>query len=70
MKYLKGGIKLIKKSAIENTKTLYESREKVIKLFNYYSKIASNAKYRSIYGEGLKTITFQQMLQRLPIALA
>ena len=34
------------KSAIKNIKTLYESREKVIKLFNDYSKITSKGKYR------------------------
>ena len=39
------------KSAIKNIKTLYESREKVIKLFNDCSKIASEANYQSIYGE-------------------
>ena len=35
------------KSAIKNIETLYESREKVIKLFNYHSKIASMAKYEA-----------------------
>ena len=33
-------------------------------------KILSEAKYRSIHGEGLKILTPKQMLQRLPIALA
>ena len=50
--------------------TLYESREKVIKLFNEYSKIAFKAKYKSIYGEGLKILTPKQIIQRLSIALA
>ena len=66
------------KSAIKNITTLYESREKVIRLLNNYSKIASMAKYRSIYGDGLpsdldtrlKILTPKQMLQRLPIELA
>ena len=40
------------------------------KLFNDYSKIASKAKYRSIYGEGLNILTPRQMLQGLSIALA
>ena len=37
------------------------------KLFNDYSKIESKAKYRSIYGEGLKILTPKEILQRLPI---
>ena len=56
--------------SIKNTKTIYESREKFIKLFNDYSKIVSEAKYKTIYGEGLKILTPKQMLQRLPIAIA
>ena len=32
--------------------------------------IVSEAKYRSIHGEGLKILTPKQMLQRLPISLA
>ena len=39
-------------------------------MFNDYSKIASEAKYKLIYGEGLKILTPKQMLQRLPIAVA
>ena len=57
-------------SAIENINNLYKSREKVIKLFNNNSKIASEAKYKSIYGEDLRILTPKQMLQKLPIALA
>ena len=34
------------KKAIKSIKTLYESRKKVIKLFNDYSKIVYMAKYR------------------------
>ena len=49
---------------------LYESREAVIKLFNDYSSIAYEAKYKSIHGEELKILTPKQMLQRLTIALA
>ena len=58
------------KSALENIKLLYESRKAVIKLFNDYSSIVFEAKYKSIHGEGLKIVTLKQMLQRLPIALA
>ena len=57
-------------SAIKNIKTLSDSREKVTKFFNNYSKIASRAKYISIYGEGLDISSSKQMLQRLPIAFA
>ena len=37
-----------KKSTLENTKLLYESRETVIKLFNGYSSVSSEAKYKTI----------------------
>ena len=49
---------------------LYKSSEAVIKLFNDYSSIISEAKYKIKYGEGLKILTPKPMLQRLPIALA
>ena len=58
------------KSALENIKLLYESRQTVIKSLNDYSSIASETKYKIKYGEGLKMLTPKQMLQRLPIALA
>ena len=57
------------KSALENIKFFYESPEAVIYLFNDYSSIVSEAKYKSIHGEGLKILTPKQMLQRLPVAL-
>ena len=49
---------------------IYKSREVVIKLFNNYSSIVSEAKHKAKYGKGLKILTPKQMLQRLPIALA
>ena len=52
---------------IKNIKTFYESREK---LFNDYSKIISEAQYKTKYGQVLKILTPKQMLQRFPIALA
>ena len=58
------------KSALKNIKLLYKSREAVIKLFNDYSLIISETKYKSIHGEAVKILTLRQMLQRLPIALA
>ena len=36
-----------RKSALENIKLLYESRQTVIKLFNEYSLIASEAKHKA-----------------------
>ena len=44
-------------------------QKEVIKLFNEYSEIVSEAKYRAEYGEGLKILTPKQVLQRLQIAL-
>ena len=65
-KYRKSG-----NSKIKNIKALYESRQiQVIKFFNDYSEIVSEAKYKTIYKEGLKILTPTQMLQRLPIVLA
>ena len=58
------------KSATNNIKTPYESREKVIKLYDDYSTIVSETKCKSKYGEGLKILTPEQMLQRLPIDIA
>ena len=59
---------------IKNVKNLYDSRQKIIDLFNSYSKIRSEALYKSkqneTKGKGLKILTPKQMLQRLPIALA
>ena len=55
---------------MENIKLLYESQEAVIKLFNDYSSIVSEGKFKSIHGEGLKVLPPKQMLQRLPIAIA
>ena len=54
---------LNKISNYEIFKLLCESREAVVKLFNDYSSITSEAK-------GLKIVTPSQMLQRLPMALA
>ena len=57
-------------NTIKYIKSFYESREKVIKLFNDYSNISSTAKHISMQEEGLKILTPKQMLQRLTIALA
>ena len=57
---------------MKNIKTLYESREKVIKLFNDFSKIASIAKIQinSRRSTQKQMPTPKQMLQRLSKALA
>ena len=49
---------------------LYKSRQAVIKLFNDYSPIASEAKFKVKYAEDLKMLTPKQIFQTLLIALA
>ena len=39
-------------------------------MFDDYSRIVSEAKYKTKYEEGLKVLTLKQMIQRLPEALA
>ena len=53
----------------KNIKTLYESWKKVIKLFDCYSRIVYEAKYK-IKDKGLIILTPKQMLERLPIVIA
>ena len=55
---------------MKRIKDLYNGREKVLKVYNFYIRMVSEAKYKSIRGEGLKMLTHKQMLQRLSIALA
>ena len=59
---------------IKNVQSLYDSRQIVIDLFNYNANIRSEAIYKSkqneTTGTGLKILTPEQMLQRLPTALA
>ena len=45
------------KSTLKNFKLLYKSCQAVIKFFNGYSSIASEAKHKAEYGEGLKILT-------------
>ena len=47
---------------------IYE--KKFLIFFRDYSFLLPEAKYKTKYGEGLKTLTVKQMLQRLPIVLA
>ena len=58
------------KIALENIKLLYDSQKAAIKLFNEYSSIASETKHKVKYGKGPKILSPEQVLQRLPIALA
>ena len=59
---------------IKSVKKRYDSRQKIIDLFNDSAKIRSESIYRSKQdksaGTGLKIPTPKQMLQRLPIAFA
>ena len=57
-------------STIKNIEKPYNAWEKVLNFYNDYTRMASQAKYKSIHVEGLKILTPKQMLQRLPIALA
>ena len=41
----------------KNLKLTYRSQEAVIKLFNNYSSIVSEAKYKAKHGESLKILT-------------
>ena len=52
---------------------LYKARKDAIKFFDDYFLMASEAKNKAknkTSGKGLKILTFNQILQRLPIALA
>ena len=49
---------------------LYKSGNNVIKVFDEYSSIVSEAKHEASKGTGVKILTPKQMLQRLPLALA
>ena len=56
---------------LSNIKMVNKAREKVIKLFDWYSTIVSETILKKIQGERIEILTPKQMLhQRLPIALA
>ena len=57
-------------NVINNVTNLYESRQKVVKMFNDYPREKCKRIYESIHGKGLKILTPNQMLKRLPIVLA
>ena len=47
----------------------YKARHNVIKFFDDYSLMVSEAKHEATKRTGLKMLTPRQMIQRLPIAL-
>ena len=49
---------------------IFYLREKIINYYRYYSLLLSKAKYKWTYRKELKILSLEQMLQRLPIALA
>ena len=51
----------------KNIKSLYESREEVVKMFNNYAGNMSKYIYESKQGKKLKILTPKKMLQKLPI---
>ena len=57
-------------SVIQNVEICLDIKEKIIDFFRDYSLSLSESKYKVRYGKGLKILTPQQTLQRLPIALA
>ena len=48
---------------ITNIKNFYNSREKVVKLYNDYTKSISEAMYKANQGTGLKILTPKQIVQ-------
>ena len=53
-----------------NNEMLYKARSDVIKFYDGYSLMVTEAKNKVVKGEGPKILTPKQMLQRLPIALS
>ena len=56
--------------AVYNIETFYSTWYSVIKLFDEYSAIASEAKYNAIHGKGFKILRSEKMLQILAVVLA
>ena len=69
-KIASGNPKHKEKYQLERIRNLYDSRQKVIDLFNDYAKVRSEAIYETKKGTGLKILTPRQIFQRLPIVLA
>ena len=58
------------KNVIYNIDMLCKARKYAIEFFDDYSSMVSEAKLKATKGTGLKILTPNQLLQRLPIALA
>ena len=56
--------------AIQNVRNSFDLGEKIIDFFRDYSFLLYEAKYKLKYGKGLKILTPEQILQRLPIVVA
>ena len=67
----KGNKKKIKgvKNTFYNIEMLYKARNNIIKFYDDYSSMVSEAKHKATKRTGLKISTPKQMLKRLPIAL-
>ena len=50
-------------STMKNIKKLFNGQEKVIQFYNDYTGMTSEAKYKSIHGEGLKTLNLYTYLK-------
>ena len=48
---------------MKNIKKLFNRQEKVIQFYNDYTGMVSEAKYKSIHGEGLKTLSLHTYLK-------
>ena len=60
----------MQKNTLHSIEMLYKAINEAMKLYDDYSSMMSEAKYKATKGTGLKILTPKQMLQRLPIALA
>ena len=60
----------MQKNTLYNIEMLYKARNEAIKLYDDYSSMMSEAKYRATKRTEIKILAPKQMLQRLPIALA
>ena len=56
------------KNTLYNMEMLYKARNSVIKFFDDYLSMISEATLKAAKGTGLKLLTPKKMLQRLPIA--
>ena len=55
---------------MSNIEMLYKVRKEIIKFFDDYSSMMSEAKKKATRGTGLKILTPKQMFQRLRVAVA